>query len=307
MRALELRLVASLLAGATVFWAASPAGATLRAFACEPEWGALAEVLGGDQVEVYSATSAHQDVHYIQARPSLIAKLRRADLLICSGADLEVGWLPVLLRKASNAQVQPGQPGHVDVSKLVPMLEVPSRVDRSMGDIHPYGNPHTQTDPHNIALVATELSHRLERLDPEHAAFYRQRGGEFAARWQKAIAGWEARAAPLRGMKIITHHVAWVYLVHWLGLEVVGHLEDKPGIPPTAGHLADLLAGLQDQKVGVIVRSSYQSERPAEWLSGRSGIPAVVLPHTVGATPEAKDLYSMFDDIIERLLEARRP
>ncbi|MDH5308004.1 MAG: zinc ABC transporter substrate-binding protein, partial [Myxococcales bacterium] len=278
MRALDLRLVASALAGATIFWPASPAGATLRVFSCESEWAALAAALGGDQVEAYSATSARQDVHYIQARPSLIAKLRRADLLICSGADLEIGWLPVLLRKASNAKVQPGQPGHVDVSKIVPMLDVPSRVDRSEGDIHPYGNPHTQTDPHNIALVATELSHRLERIDPKQAGFYRQRSSEFADRWQKAIASWEARAAPLRGMKIITHHVAWVYMAHWLGLEVVGHLEDKPGIPPTAGHLADLLAGLRDQKVELIVRSTYQPERPSEWLSGRSGIPTVVLP-----------------------------
>lgn len=307
MRAVGLRIVASALAGAAVFWAASPAGATVRVFACEPEWAALAEALGGDQVEVYSATSAHQDVHYIQARPSLIAKLRRADLLICSGADLEVSWLPVLLRKASNGHVQPGQVGNIDVSKIVPMLDVPSRVDRSAGDIHPYGNPHTQTDPHNVALVATELSRRLERIDPKNAGFYQQRSSGFSDRWQKAIAGWEARAAPLRGMKIITHHLAWVYMAHWLGLEVAGNLEDKPGIPPTAGHLADLLAGLQDQKVELIVRGVYQPERPSQWLSERSGIPAVVLPHTVGATKGAKDLYSMFDDMLDRLFEARRP
>jgi len=292
---------------ATISWLALPAAAEVRVFSCEPEWAALAREIGGDRVEVQSATSAHQDVHYIQARPSLIAKLRRADLLICSGADLEVGWLPVLLRKASNARVQPGQVGNLDVSKIVPMLDVPSRVDRSEGDVHPYGNPHTQTDPHNIALVAAELALRLEQIDPENAAYYQQRASDFEESWGAAIVKWQERGASLRGMKIVTHHLAWVYLTHWLGIEVVGHLEDKPGIPPTAGHLAELLAGIGDQKVELIVRANYQPERPSEWLSERSGIPAVVLPHAVGATEEAKDLYSMFDDILDRMLGARKP
>lgn len=267
----------------------------------------------GIRVEVTSATSAHQDVHYIQARPSLISKLRRADLLVCSGADLEIGWLPVLLRKASNAKVQQGQPGHVDVSKLVPMLDVPSRLDRSEGDVHPYGDPHTQTDPHNIALVDTELSKRLEVIDADGADFDRKRQDEFAAKWHDAIQGWEARGAPLRGMKIITHHLTWVYMTHWLGLDVVGHLEDKPGIPPTAGHLADLLAQVGDgsqkgegtgENVKLIVRATYQPERPSKWLSERSGIPAEILPHSAGATSEATNLYTMFDDMLDRLLGA---
>jgi zinc/manganese transport system substrate-binding protein len=307
MQEVKLNFLASALAGATLFFAAAPAHAKLRVFSCEPQWAALAEALGGDHTDVDSATSAHQDVHYIQARPSLISKVRRAHLVICSGADLEIGWLPVLLRKASNARIQPGRVGYVDVSKLVPMLDVPTRVDRSEGDIHPYGNPHTQTDPHNIALVAAELSSRFQQIDPKEADFYRQRHSEFAGRWEKAIARWEERGKSLRGMKIITHHLAWVYMTHWLGIEVVGQLEDKPGIPPTAGHLADLLASLQEQKVELIVRATYQSERPSEWLSERSGIPVVVLPHAVGATPEAKDLYSMFDDMLDRLLGARQP
>jgi len=307
MRLATTRLLASTLIGAAFVCATQPAHAKFRVFSCEPEWAALAEEIGGDHVDVYSATTAHQDVHYVQARPSLISRLRRADLLICSGADLEIGWLPVLLRKASNSRVQPGEVGNLDVSKIVPMLDVPSSVDRSQGDIHPYGNPHTQTDPHNIARAAAELSRRLEQLDASNADDYRQRTADFLGRWEKAIAGWEQRAAPLRGMKIVTHHVAWVYMTHWLGIEVVGHLEDKPGIPPTAGHLADLLAELSHEKVELIVRACYQPERPSEWLSERSGIPAVVLPQAVGATEGAKDLFSMFDDMLNRLLEARKP
>lgn len=299
-------LVSTLALGALVF-SASPATATLRVFSCEPEWAALAEEIGGDHVDVHSATSAHQDVHYIQAKPSLISQLRRADLLVCSGADLEIGWLPVLLRKASNALVQPGQIGHLDVSKTVPMLDVRSSADRSEGDVHPFGNPHTQTDPHNIARVAAEMSRRLQQIDPGEADYYRRRASDFAGRWEEAIKKWEQRGASLRGTQIITHHLAWVYMANWLGLEVVGHLEDKPGIPPTAGHLAGLLGSLAQQKVELIVRAVYQSERPSEWLSERSGIPAVVIPHAVGATEGAKDLYSMFDDMLDRLLEARKP
>jgi zinc/manganese transport system substrate-binding protein len=301
-----IRCAAAVLAAALVVFAASSAFAKVRVFSCEPEWAALAEQMGGDHVDVNSATSAHQDVHYIQARPSLISKLRRADLLVCSGADLEIGWLPVLLRKASNARVQPGQVANLDVSKIVPMLDVPSSVDRSQGDVHPYGNPHTQTDPHNITLVAAELARRLEAIDPKNAEDYRRRAADFDVKWRAAIARWEERAAPLRGMKIVTHHLAWVYMAHWLGLDVVGHLEDKPGIPPTAGHLSDLLATLAGQNVGVIVRATYQPERPSEWLSERSGIPAVVLPHSVGATEGATDLYTMFDDMLDRLLGERK-
>lgn len=306
MRFVKLRLLPSTLLAMALLGMASPAYTKLRVFSCEPEWAALVEEIGGDHVEVHSATSAHQDVHYIQARPSLISQLRRADLLICSGADLEIGWLPVLLRKASNPRVQPGQVGNIDVSKIVPMLDVRRSVDRSEGDVHPNGNPHTQTDPHNIARVAVVVAERLQQLDPENEEFYRKRGSEFADRWQQAIAKWEERGAPLRGVKIITHHLAWVYMSHWLGLEVVGHLEDKPGIPPTAGHLADLLAELGEQKVELIVRATYQPERPSRWLSERSGIPAVVLPHAVGATEGATNLYSMFDDMLDRLLEATK-
>jgi zinc/manganese transport system substrate-binding protein len=283
---------------------AASARAELRVFSCEPQWAALAREIGGDRVRVDSATTAHQDVHYIQARPSLISKMRRADLLVFSGADLEIGWLPLLLRQASNRKVQPGETGHLDVSRVVPMLGVATRIDRSAGDIHPYGNPHTQTDPHNVARVAAELARRMSELDPDGKDSYQSRYDEFAARWTEAVAGWELRAAPLRGTEIITHHLAWVYMAHWLGLVVVGHLEATPGIPPTVAHLAKLLDDLEQQPVRAIVRATYQPERPSKWLSERSGIPAIVLPHCVGSTPGATDLFAMFDDMVSRLLEA---
>lgn len=276
----------------------------LRVFTCEPVWAAVVEEIGGERVTVYSATTARQDVHYIQARPSLIAKLRRADLLVFSGADLEIGWLPPLLRQARNPKVQPGRPGNLEVARVVPMLGIPTKLDRAAGDVHPQGNPHTQMDPHNLARVAAVLARRMGELDPKGREIYEARLEDFSTRWEAAIAKWEERAAPLRGTEIVTHHLAWVYAAHWLGLRVVAHLEPKPGIPPTAGHLAKLLHSLDGRPVRAIVRAAYQPERPSLWLSKRTQIPALVLPHTPGATPGADDLFGMFDVIVDRLLGA---
>jgi zinc/manganese transport system substrate-binding protein len=302
----RMLLLLGTLLGAAAVAASSEARAELRVFSCEPQWAALAQEIGGDRVRVDSATTANQDVHYIQARPSLISKARRADLLVFSGADLEIGWLPLLLRQASNRKIQPGEAGYLNVSQIVPMLEVPTRIDRAQGDVHPYGNPHTQTDPHNVARVAAELVKRMAKLDPEGSGEYQERYDQFSARWNKAMADWEQRAAPLRGMQIVTYHRAWVYMAHWLGLEIVGELEPTPGIPPTVAHLAKLLEDLKQRPVRAIVRATYQPERPSEWLSERSGIPAIVIPHCVGSTPGAKDLFGMYDDMVSRLLEVAK-
>lgn len=186
--------------------AASPAAAGLNVFACEPEWAALAGELGGEHVSVYSATSAQQDPHHIQARPSLIARVRRADLVVCSGAELEVGWLPMLLRQARNPAVLPGRPGHFEASSFVKRLEVPAELDRSEGDVHAAGNPHVHLDPHRLATIAAALATRMADLDPGNAPDYRRQHADFAARWQAAIARWEEQAAPLRGVRSVVHH-----------------------------------------------------------------------------------------------------
>ncbi|HYM34092.1 MAG TPA: zinc ABC transporter substrate-binding protein [Steroidobacteraceae bacterium] len=288
----------------TISAMSSSAHAALRIFACEPEWAAVAHEIGGDKIEATSATAPDQDVHYIQARPSLIAQVRRADLVFCTGADLEVGWLPVLLRQAGNGKVQPGQPGYFEASSAVQMLEVPTSVDRSQGDIHPYGNPHIQTDPRNIEKVAAALSERLAKLDAANAKFYEQRAHDFLQAWRRSIEKWTELAKPLRGMQIVTHHRSYVYLEHWLGIEELGNLEPKPGIEPTTGHLAELLDQVRNKIVKAIVRSSYQDSRASDWLAGRTGVKAIVLPHTVGSVPGTDTLTQMFDVIIARLLEA---
>lgn len=289
---------------ATVLLATLPlvSPADLRIFACEPEWASLAQEIGQDRVATNSATTAFADPHYIQARPSLIAKVRRADLVICSGAQLEIGWLPVLLQKANNRKVMPGSPGYMEASSFVMRLDATGNVDRSKGDIHPQGNPHVQTNPHNIALIAIALGERMMQLDPDNAASYRAGLDDFSKRWSAAITDWESKAQRLRGMHAITHHKSWVYLQRWLGIIEVANLEAIPGLPPTAAHLSLLVSRFENGGADFIIRSTYQHIRPSDWLSKRTGIPKIMLPLTVGGTDEATNLFALFDDIINRLL-----
>ena len=280
------------------------ASAQLKVFACEPEWAALVDEIGGDLVESYSATTALQDPHYIQARPSLIAKVRNADLVICSGAQLEIGWLPALLQKANNRRVLPGNDGYMEASSFVVRVDATGNLDRAKGDIHPQGNPHVQTDPHNITAVARALGDRMSKIDSINSNSYELNLEQFITKWTLAISGWEDRASPLRGKRAITHHKSWVYLLRWLGIEEVENLEAIPGLPPTATHLGKLTSEFSEGGAEVIIRAPYQHAKPSEWLSERTGIPAIVLPLSVGGTEGATDLFALFDEIISRLTEA---
>ena len=278
--------------------------AALNVFACEPEWGALATELGGDAVKVYTATTAMQDPHHIEARPSLIAQMRRAQLAVCTGSELEIGWLPVLLRQSGNATIQPGQPGYFEATRYVTMLEKPAVLDRSQGDIHPGGNPHIQTDPRNIARVAQALGSRLIEIDPEHGPLYKERLAAFNTRWNAAMARWQVQAAPLKGMRIAVQHRAFPYLEDWLGLKQVAVLEPKPGVEPSVSHLSEVAALLKTTPARAVLRAAYQNPRPAQWLSEHADIPVVVVPFTVSGSARAKDLFGLFDDTIDQLLKA---
>lgn len=286
---------------------AGAARASVEVFACEPEWSALAVAIGGDKLDSQSATNALQDPHYIQARPGLIAQARKADLLICSGSGLEAGWLPLLLRKANNPKIQPGQPGYLMASDFVNRLEIPVALDRAQGDLHAQGNPHIQTDPRNIALVARVVAQRLQQIDPGNAEAYRGNLAAFEEKWSAAINRWQQQAAPLRGKRVVLHHRSWVYLDNWLGLEEEATLEAKPGVPPSAAHLNELLTQLKASPAALIIRAPYQDPQPSEWLTKQTGIPNAALPFTVGGTPDATDLYSLFDVTIRILLEKMGP
>ena len=285
-----------------LFAIAAPATAALNIFACEPEWGALAKELGGDKASIYTATTALQDPHRIEARPSLIARARTADLVVCTGAELEIGWMPLVQTQSGNPRIQAGQPGYFEAARQLTLVEIPQRLDRSLGDVHADGNPHVHLDPSNIARVAAALAERMAQLDPGEAEQYRSRAKAFLDRWQQAQARWEKEGAPLKGMAIVVYHKNISYLVRWLGMREVGALEPKPGLPPTATHLSELLASLARDPAKAVVRAAYNEPRAAEWLSERAKIHAVTLPFTVGGSDRAKDLFGLFDDTLARLL-----
>ena len=282
----------------------SIAHADLKVFATVPEWGTLAETLGGDKVTVYTATTGLQDPHRIQARPSLIAKARSANLMVATGAELEAGWLSVVQREANNRAVMPGQPGFFEASAYVQMLNVPAAVDRSMGDVHAAGNPHIQTDPRNLLPIARALSTRMAQLDPENAAVYRERDEQFQKIWQINLARWQKTAAPLRGVKVWVQHDGYPYMNQWLGLNQVGVLEPVPGVDPSSRQLAEVLQRQAVVNGRMVITSAYMNDAPARWFSEKAGIPAVVLPFTVGGNERAKSLPALYDDTIDRLLAA---
>ena len=283
---------------------ASQARADLNVFACEPEWGALATELGGDEVNVFVATTARQDPHQIQARPALISRLRSADIAVCTGAELEIGWMPVLLRQSSNAKVQPGNPGYFEATQQVRLLEVPTRLDRAEGDIHPGGNPHVQTDPRYMRVIAAALAQRLAQIDPRHAATYTRRAKAFDDKLGQAIERWQAEAAPLKGVNVVIYHKAWIYLFDWLGMKEVATIEPKPGVPPGGAYLAQLLDDIPKRQARMVIYAAYQDPRAPDFISEKTHIPAVMLPFTVGGTDAAKDLFGCYDDTIKRLLAA---
>jgi zinc/manganese transport system substrate-binding protein len=292
-------------AAAALLATAMPAHADLKVLATTADWGALTTELGGDKVNVYTATTALQDVHQVNAKPSLVARARTADLLVANGAELEAGWLPVLLQESGNPKIQPGNAGHFEAASAVRLIDVPTSVDRAMGDIHAQGNPHIQLDPRNVAAVAKALTARLASLDPANAVHYQARGADFQSRWATAMTGWDRKGAALKGAQVVVIHKDQAYLVRWLGLQQVAAIEPKPGVPPSAGYLAELVTKLSASPPRMILRNAYNDPKAAEWLSQRVKAPVVTLPFSVGGTPEAKDLFGLFDDTLNRLLAAK--
>jgi len=282
------------------------AHADLKIFATVPEWGALAKEIGGDKVKLYTATNAFQDPHRIEAKPSLLAQARQANLVVAAGADLEVGWLPLVLRDSGNPAIQPGRPGYFEAASFVNRLEVPTVLDRAHGDVHAAGNPHTHLDPRNVLKVGERLAGRMAELDAANAAAYQAGFATFAGKWQAAMVRWEKEATSLKGVAVLVHHSSFVYLSNWLGMKEVGALEPKPGIEPSSGHLTGLLSRQQATPARMVLRTAYQQEGPSQWIAGKTGIPAVLLPYTVGGTPEARDLFGLFDDTVQRLLKGVR-
>ena len=282
------------------------ARAALNVVACEPEWASLVRELGGDKVNASSATTAMQDPHRVEARPSLIARMRNADLVVCTGMELEVGWLPVLIQQSGNAKLAPGAPALFEAGRFVTPIDVPTRLDRSEGDVHAQGNPHIQLDPRNIAKIAPALAARLAQIDPANAPFYRERQQAFQSRWSAALQKWEQQAQPLKGVVVVAHHKNMGYLWDWLGIREIGTLEPKPGVEPSPGHLSELNALLARQPAKMVVRAAYEDPRASQWLADHAKVRPVALPFTVGGNDQAADLFGLFDSTIALLLDGAK-
>lgn len=300
MRTYSKRLASAAVSLGLLF-AAAPVQA-LNIFACEPEWASLAKELA-PEANIYSATTAYQDHHFVQARPSLIAKLRRADMFICAGSELEIGWLPALQMKANNSKVRDGQPGAFYASEQVERLDVLEHVDRSMGDVHAMGNPHVHWSPSRMGKIAEALAKRLSLIDGDNAAEYQQNLVSFLARWQSHSEALSQQAARLNGTKVVGYHSSYRYLFDWLGIEQIGDLEPKPGLPPTSGHLASLVSLQQQQPFALIVYSDYHDDKGANWLAAKTGVSAIRLAYSVDPKkPEMQDLFALYQTVIEQLL-----
>jgi zinc/manganese transport system substrate-binding protein len=263
----------------------------------------LARRVGGDRVEVKALSHGYMDPHFVEPKPSLVIDLNRADLLVHVGLELEIGWLPPLVLGSRNDRIALGQPGNLDASSQIPVLDVPTtRVDRSMGDIHPQGNPHYWIAPDNAVIVAREIAERLEAIDGGGAATYRANLKRFVDEVAHHRAEWEKRAASLKGTKVVTYHKSWSYVSKWLGLVEVGYVEPKPGIPAPPSHIASLINLMRREGVKVILMESFYPRNTVELVAQKAGARALVIPSDVGATAEIKDYFGLVDAVVGKLV-----
>ena len=270
----------------------------------------LATEIGGDRIEVESIARGYQDPHFVEAKPSFLLKLRKADLLILVGLQLEIGWLPPLITQCGNPRVQFGASGYLDVSQFAQILEIPQgQITRAMGDVHPLGNPHYWLDPENGRLIAQGIQRKLAQMRPEDAAYFAQRFESFSQRLTEAEKRWDERMKPYRGRKVVTYHRSWPNLVKRFGLDVVGYVEPKPGIPPSPGHIFDLIQMMKHENVKVILVEPYFDLKTPNSVARETGAQVVVLLPSVGGEKEITDYFKLFDydvDLLVRALAAGR-
>jgi len=293
---------AVLLAGAAV-----PAAAVVRVVTTTTDLASIARAVGGDRVEVDSIAAGNQDPHFVDAKPSFLVKLKKADLFVQVGLELEIGWAPNLLANSRNAKIQTGAPGFVDASVGIAPLQIPTAADRSAGDIHPYGNPHYWLDPANGKQIAANIAAGLERVDPAGAEVYRANLAAFDARIDESLAGWTAKMAAVAGVPIIAYHNSWPYFEKRFGFEVVGFVEPKPGIPPSGKYVAELAESMKRQNVRVILMSTFYDQKTAELVARLSGAKVVTLANSVDGLPGADDYVGLFDVNVGRLVDGLKP
>ena len=276
--------------------------AQLEVVTTTQDLAAIARAVGGDAVEVRSIARGYWDPHYIEAKPSYMRHLNRADLLIYNGLELEIGWLPLLIQGSRNRRVMPGSAGSLDASRELPILEVPvGEVDRSMGDIHPEGNPHYTLDPRNGKLIAAAIRQRFKSLAPKKAQTFEVNCYTFQLRLSRRMEVWERAARSLRGRKIVAFHKQWEYLADWLGLEIVDYVEVKPGIPPSPRHISRLVELIERENIALLLRANFGDTRAAEKVADRAGIRLLTLPASVGGEEGIVSYEDLFEVILARI------
>lgn len=301
----RISLILALFAGLALLPAAQ---AKLNVVATIPDYGAIAQAIGRDKVNVTSIARGAEDPHFVDARPSFVRVLNRADVLLEGGLELEIGWLPPLLNAARNGRILPDAPGHLYLSRGVRVLEVPTGpVDRSMGDVHPYGNPHYWLDPLNGKIIAESIAAAFAKLDPANAAYYEANLAAFNQRLDQKLAEWTKLMEPFRGTKVVTYHKSFEYFLERFGLELAGTIEPKPGIEPSPTHISSLIPRAKAQGVKLVLIEPNRPRKTPTYVAEAIGAKLVVIPQMVGGDEKVKDYFDLFDYDIGQIVQALKP
>ena len=277
----------------------------LNVVATTEDLGSLTREVGGDRVNVDAIARGYQDPHFVEAKPSFILKLQRADLLVVVGRELEIGWLPPLIQQSRNAKIQPGANGYLDASQEARILDIPQgQVTRAMGDVHPLGNPHYWLDPENGKIIARAIANKLSQLRPNDKAYFDGRLADFNGRLDVALRRWAATMAPYRGVKVVTYHRSYPNFAERFGLDIIGYVEPRPGIPPTPQHTLDLINEMKRQNVKIVIVEPYFDLKTPNAIGRETGAAVLVLPPSVGGIKEITDYFKLFDYDINLLVNA---
>jgi zinc/manganese transport system substrate-binding protein len=288
-----------MIAALMLLLSAAPAAAQIKVVATLPFIGSLAQEIGGDRIEVVTLVKPGQDAHYAEARPSMILAARKADILMYNGLDLEIGYLPRIMESSGNPNIQPGAAGNFDCSRFVSVIEKQAGVDRSMGDVHPMGNPHYVFSPKNIASVASGMSRALSEADPANAGYYKHNFKQFRQKLAKKQKEW--RKKTLRGKTFVAYHKYFEYLASEYGFRIIAYIEPKPGISPSAGHISALLDLMKRRKPSAVLATYSSGAKEAEYVGQAAGIRTILLPNDVGAAATAGDWFSLMDTVMNSL------
>jgi zinc/manganese transport system substrate-binding protein len=300
-------LLVSLAALGLLLCGPAPASAKVNVVSSLQDFASIAQSIGGDRVDAFALAKGYQDPHFVDAKPSFIVRLSKADLLIVAGLELEIGYLPPLIDQSRNDKIHPGNAGYLDASVGCDILQRPTgQVTRAMGDVHPYGNPHYWTDPDNGRVIARAIAAKLSELDPAGKAAYDKGLADFEAKLASKQKEWDAKMAPYAGTKIVTFHDSWPNFAKHFKLTVAGHVEPKPGIPPSPTHTLDIINLISAQKIPVILVEPYFDTKTPKYIADKTGSAVVIFYPSVGGTADIKDYFALFDKNVDSFVSAMK-